>query len=231
MANLATTSSPGRVEDALERSFAAYRVLSAEPVPTRAHPSRETTHSVLAPLDYDAGWRLVEAGLRRLADGNFPCLQAAPWSLGSVAAMDRAVDAMCAEQPVEGCAEQLEHHEGYQSLFGPLRDKFLGTALLLKAPVSGYAIPAHRAFVAAVTRPRIGFADEGAARGMFCREDYDILTLPWRCRIGPIHPDDDNDVCLDAVVEVAARRLQRHHPGLTREAARVDAALRVRQPD
>lgn len=52
-----------------------------------------------------------------------------------------------------------------------------------------------------------------------------MLTLPWRCPIGPLHPDDDNDVCRDAEIELVARRLQRQVPDLNREVARTQVAL------
>lgn len=55
--------------------------------------------------------------------------------------------------------------------------------------------------------------------------DYDTLTLAWRCTIGPLHPEDDNDVCRDAYVEWQARNLQRDSPGITRPAARAQAFL------
>lgn len=59
----------------------------------------------------------------------------------------------------------------------------------------------------------------------FAWRDYDTLTLAWRCKVGPIHPDDDNDVCRDGYVEWLARGLQEQHPGLDRETARTQAYL------
>ena len=55
--------------------------------------------------------------------------------------------------------------------------------------------------------------------------DYDTVTLAWRCKMGPLHPEDDNDVCSDAFVEWMARALQRERPGLSRETARIEAFL------
>lgn len=63
------------------------------------------------------------------------------------------------------------------------------------------------------------------SRRLFTIADYDTVTLAWRCTIGPLHPDDDNDVCRDAYVEWQARRLQRKTPGLSRPAARIQAFL------
>jgi len=59
----------------------------------------------------------------------------------------------------------------------------------------------------------------------FTWNDYDTLTLPWRCLVGPVHPQDDNDVSSDVFVEWTARALQRQHPGMHRRVARTQAYL------
>jgi hypothetical protein len=86
--------------------------------------------------------------------------------------------------------------------------------------------------VAMVTRPNLRevlygilLRPEPGALGAITWNDYDTLTLPWRCLIGPVHPEDDNDVSPDVFVEWTARDLQRQHPGLDRHAARTQAYL------
>lgn len=63
-------------------------------------------------------------------------------------------------------------------------------------------------------------------RGLISPEDYDALTLPWRCAVGPVHPDDDDsELERDAHVEWVARFLQ--NEGVEREQAVLEAYLFV----
>ena len=82
--------------------------------------------------------------------------------------------------------------------------------------------------------PRYSFraAANGVLRGVAFRhriptEKYDLLTLPWRCVMGPLHPDDGDEVGLQptALVEFVTRRYQTD--GYPREDAAVMAALQV----
>lgn len=92
-----------------------------------------------------------------------------------------------------------------------------GRTLAAKAAENAAFIRTRNAACALAARDLVG-------RGEFTSEHYDVLTLPWRCAIGPIHPDDfDLGLMASAEREFAVRRWERI--GLGRDAAIAAAAL------
>lgn len=240
-----TFSSPRRneeVESAITSLPAAYaESQSLTPWPT-LHPAFVDRVQHLPPLlDVESGLRVTRAGLSLVQEGRFPNLTFdGRWDSSRVCHAEESLWAaylVGLHAPGDMPTTTMRAQTLWNAL-DPLREIFDPLGYLLDEPNHG--TPALLTFFAVTARPRIGYVKSlgfdcyfdcyapspwqpGLAN--FSQEDYDILTLPWRCRVGPLHPDDDNDVCADPLIELVARRLQRQTPALTREAARVAAAL------
>lgn len=222
------------IDEALETVHAAYRSVKGKPSEvTKPDKSwgKDLSTRELAPLECDATYAMVLAGIELVRQGRFPAI--AGEVTGTVhMARTHALYAASAEFPAADVSYRNKDPE-HMNMFYPL------WGLLLTASLRDqhFCFPAKNAFLALLARPRLGYGalnslrdtyslePEWEGQGVFTVDDYEVLTLPWRCRIGPLHPDDDNDVCGNAEVELLARRIQRERGATTREAARVEAAL------
>ena len=224
---LVANTLPPAFADVLAEIEAACRSLEAESkAVTYPHASWgvDMADFPLAPLNYAGALHLATTALSLLAGPGLPSLNGTRY-LGSVIGAEmRGRNAMCADRQARAGVLQLEWHAGYQRVCAPLLSVLEQLHTNDEAPVHK-AIMDHvsRTFIAVLARNRMGFKAEFG--GAYTQYDYDILTLPWRCRIGPLHPDDDNDVCQNPVVEYDARVIQMLNPGVSRAAARVQAAL------
>lgn len=217
------------LDDLLLQIDTAYRYL-ANRDNSNTFPHRswgdEMSGFMLSPLDYTRGLHLVKTGLELLAGPGIPSLRSTRYVASLGGAGVRATDAMCAHERASSTSLLLAGDEGFQSLCFPLLK-------VLREECPGYdanlirdtAYAFQWSYIAIVARARMGFRHAAGYSGPFTAADYDLLTLPWRCRIGPLHPDDDNDVCTDPVIENNARRIQQRNPAISRDAARVQAAL------
>ena len=214
-----------------------------ETVPARTRPHRSWGKTLrkqnLAPLDIDSAWRMVAEGFRLVRAQEFPRINMADESNSSWASdtwKEAAIRAIYAAGAEQVASEIVFSHSALPcgDIIGPLHGLLLTgrseTDLLFSAP-------AKWAFYALLARSRIGYGavseietldlDEPrwAGQGEYTLDDYEVLTLPWRCHIGPLHPEDDNDVCHDPLVELYARRLLRKNPAYDKETARVESVL------
>ena len=209
--------------DTLAEIEAACRSLEAESkAVTYPHASWgvDMADFPLAPLNYAGALHLATTALSLLAGPGLPPLD----GTRRASAEMRGRNAMCADRQARAGVLQLEWHAGYQRVCAPLLSVLEQLHANDNAPARKAIMDAvSRTFIAVLARNRMGFKAEFG--GAYTQYDYDILTLPWRCRIGPLHPDDDNDVCHNPVVEYDARVIQMRNPGVSRAAARVQAAL------
>lgn len=237
--------SPAEVLAAATRIRNAYVHLKQQMPWPQLHPSwGSQQHHRMPPLDLEAGLRLVHEGLELVAAGRFPCLvDEREWEVEICmeGSRNHVWDAyLVGSYDPWRVLDGRQRIEAFQRVFAPFQEMLEPLDALLPTPTRHpmASLPVFWAFLAVVARPRIGYLDSvlygdlraddlGMWHGLndFTFHDYDVLTLPWRCRIGPLHPDDDNDVCPDPFIELYARQLQQERPAFGRKAARVEAAL------